>query len=203
MPRSTARVIIVDPVQFFRTGMRTSLTVGKQVVLGEARNLEEALQSLDTLNPDLIITGENIAEHESLEMCREITGRWPNIKMIIYTAHANDLLFLVDAAYVGVAACLLPQSTDEECLAVIDKVTAGQQFYSRDIVTLAFQPITLTMRERDVLKLVAEGKTNREVAEELAVQAATIRSHIQHILQKLNVHSRQEAVWRARHRDLI
>lgn len=200
---STARVIIVDPTQIFCAGMRNCLAAGKHIVLGEARNLEEALQQLETLTPDLIVIGPSFVEHESLELCREILSRWPKIKTIIYTSHANDLLFLVDAVYIGVAACLLPESTDEECLAMIAKVMAGQQFYSRDTLALAFQLIELTVKEREVLKLMAQGKTNREIAAALAVQLATIRSHTQHILQKLNVHSRQQAVWRARHRGLI
>ncbi len=201
--RSTARVIIVDPTHIFCEGMRNCLAAGKHIVLGEARNLEGALQSLDTLHPDLVVIGPNFAEHESLEICREIASRWPTIKTIIFTVHADDPLFLVDAAYVGVAACLPRETTDEECLAVIAKVMAGQQSYSREILALAFQPIELTTKEREVLKLMAEGKTNREIAGALAVQVTTIRSHMQHILQKLSVHNRQEAVWRARHRGLI
>ncbi len=200
---STARVIIVDPTQYFREGMRNCLAAGKHIVLGEARNLDEAQQSLDTLNPDLVVIGQNFAEHESFALCREITSRWPTIKTIIYTKHAGDPLFLVDAAYVGVAACLPPETTDAECLAVITRVMAGQPFFSQEFLALASQPIDLTGRERAVLKLMAEGKTDRKMAGALGLKVPTVRNHAQRILEKLGVHSRQEAVWRARHRGLV
>ncbi len=200
---STARVIIVDPTQYFREGMRNCLAAGKHIALGEARNLGEALQSLDTLNPDLVVIGQNLAEHESLALCREITSRWPTIKTIIYTKHADDPLFQTDAVYAGASACLPIGTSDAECLAAISAVMAGHQLFPREILTEGLQPIDLTPRERAVLKLLAEGKTDREIAHTLTVKTATIRTHTQHILEKLGVHSRQEAVWRARHRGLV
>lgn len=200
---STARVIIVDPTQYFCTGMRNCLAAGKHVVLGEARNLEEALHQLETLNPDLVVIGQNIAEHESLEICREITSRWPHIKTIIYTTLADDPLFQTDAVYAGASACLPIGTGDAECLAAITAVMSGHQLFPREILTEGLHPVALTPREREVLKLLAEGKTDKEIAQTLTLAFRTVRNHAHNILQKLDSRNRHEAVQRAKRRGLV
>ncbi len=115
----------------------------------------------------------------------------------------KDPLFQTDAVYAGASACLPIGTSDAECLAAISAVMAGHQLFPREILAQGLQLIALTPRERAVLKLLAEGKTDREIANALTVKTATIRTHTQHILEKLGVHSRQEAVWRARHRGLV
>lgn len=200
--RLSVRVLLVDPSPLFYAGIRDCLSLGRHVPLGQVGNLEEALRQADTLHPDLIIVGPHLAE-QGLIVCREITKRLPTLKIIIFTEHANELLFQADAVYAGVAACVSPEITDEECLAVIGKVMAGAQLFSHEILSVAFQPIGLTPREREVLKLMAEGKTDRQIARALNLSYSTVRNHAQRILNKLNVHHQQEAVWRARHRGMV
>ncbi len=171
-------------------------------VVGEAGNGKEAMRQADSLHPDLMIVGPHLAE-QGLVVCREIAKRLPTLKTIVFTAHADEPLFQADAAYAGVAACVLPEVTESEILAVVAQVMRGQQSFSRETLSLAFQPIELTPREREVLKLMAEGKTDREIANVLGLSVSTVRNHSKHILEKLNVHHRQEAVWRARHRGIV
>ena len=199
---STARAIVLDPRPLFGNAVRAYLNKGGHTMLSQVLNLEQTLEQIGLHQPNLVIIGPHLAD-SSLAICREINQRWKHIKLIIFTAHANDLLFQADAAYVGVAACLTPDATDEECLNLIEQVMDGQEFFSREIVALGAQPIDLSTKELQVLKLLSEGKTDREIAQKLGVQVSTIHSHAQHILEKLNVHTRQQAVMRARSRGLI
>jgi DNA-binding NarL/FixJ family response regulator len=203
MPETTpVGAVIVEPRSLFCDAIGVCLTKGGYVTLSQAQNLDEAMRQADSLHPDLMIIGPQLTE-ESLVVCREMTKRLPALKVILFTAHADEPLFRADAAYAGVAACLRPESTDEECLAVVRKVMAGQQFFSDGILSLAFQPIGLTPREREVLKLMVEGKTDQQIADILNLKLPTVHNHTQRILEKLGVHHRQEAIWRARHRGLI
>ena len=170
--------------------------------MGQVSNLEEARQQVDALEPNLMILGPHLAE-SGLAICCSITSRTPTLKRILFTAHANDLIFQADAVYAGVNALLFPESTEEDCLETIAKVMAGHQFFSNEVLALAFQQIDLTKRERQVLELVVQEKTDQEIANTLAISRFTIRNHTQRILEKLGVHGRKEAIWRARHRGLI
>jgi DNA-binding NarL/FixJ family response regulator len=203
MPGTTvARAIVVDPRPLFGEGMRACLSKGGHLMLGQALNLEAARQQVDALQPDLVIVGPHLAE-SGLAICRDLTNRLPTLKIILFATHTDDPLFQADAANAGVATCLPPETTDEECLAAIVQVIEGREFFSREIVALGAQPIELSERELEVLRLLAEGKTDREIADALGVQVSTIRSHAQHILEKLSVHTRQEAAKRARNRGLV
>ena len=196
------RAIVADPRPPFGDAMRACLVKGGHVVLNQARDFDEAMRQVDSLHPDLMIVGPHLAL-SSLPACREMIARVPTLKVILITAHADEMLFQADAAHAGIAACLRPETSDEELLAVIAKVMTGEQLFSHEILSLAFQPIKLTARELQVLSHMAEGKTDREIADALNLRFATIRNHTRHILEKLNVHTREEAVWRARARGLV
>lgn len=196
------RAIIVDPRPIFRDVLQACLTKVGCMVVGQFSNLEETRQQVEMLEPDLMILGPHLAE-SGLVVCRVITCHLPTLKTILFTAHADDLLFQVDACHAGVTVLLRPESTKEECLAVIAQVMAGQSFFSQEFLALVSRPIDLTAREREVLRLMAERKTNREIADALGLKGTTVRNHAQRILEKLGVHSRQEAIWRAKHRGLV
>ena len=197
-----ARAIVVDPHPRFGDSMRACLAKGGHVALSQAQYFDEAMHQTNLLQPDLMIVGPHLAQ-SSLPACHAMIARVPTLKGILFTAHADEMLFQADAAHAGIAACLRPETTDEELLAVIAKVMTGEQLFSHEILSLAFQPIRLTARELEVLSRMAEGKTDREIASALNVRFDTVRNHTQHILEKLNVHTRQEAVWRARARGLV
>jgi DNA-binding NarL/FixJ family response regulator len=203
MPETrTARAIIVDPRPLFGEGMRVCLSHGGHTMLGQAANLEEARQQVDALQPDLVIVGPHFAE-SGLALCRDLTNRLPTLRIVLFTLHTDDPLFQADAANAGVAVCLPPETTDEECLAAIAQIMEGREFFPREIVALGAQPIELSEKELEVLRLLADRKKDREIADALGVKVSTVHSHAQHILEKLSVHTRQEAVRRARNRGLV
>ncbi len=194
------RAIVVDPRPLFCVAMRACLAKGGHDVVGQTQ--EDVLQKLDSSGANLVLVGPHMAE-QSLSVCHELSKHAPTVKVILFTGHASDALFLADAVYAGVAACLAPETTSDELLEAIAQVMAGQQLFSREMLEVAFQSIVLTPRELDVLKLMMQEKNDREIGEALSISAATVRNHIQRILEKLNVHSRNEAIWRARHRGIV
>lgn len=203
MPETTfLRAFVIDPRPLFGGAMRACMSKGGHALLGQALTLSEGLSQVDSLQPDLLIVGPHVGE-SGLTICRDIRHRLPTLKIILFTAHADDSLFQADAVYTGVSALVRPESTDAECLAVIAQLKAGQPFFPQEFLALASQPIHLTVRERDVLKLMAEGRTDHEVADALGLKVSTVRNHVQRILEKLSVRSRREAIWRAQRRGLI
>ena len=197
-----ARAIVVDPRLLFGEVLRACLVTGGHKILAETRTSDEALAQIDALHPNLVILGPHLAGN-SLCVCHQVIHHSPAIKVIIFTAHVDEPLFQADAVHAGASACLHAEFTNEELLAVIAQVLAGQRLFSHEILSLAFQPIELTGRERDVLRLMVDGKSDKEIADALRLKFNTVRNHTQHILEKLSVHSRHEAIWRARHRGLV
>ncbi len=177
----TVRAMIVDPRPLFGDLMRACLDKGGHSVLCRVQDFDEAMGCVDSLHPNLMIVGPHLAL-PSLIFCREMNTHAPTLKVIVFTAHADDTLFQADAAYIGISACLYPETTDEELLAKIAKVMRGEQLFSHEILSLAFQPIDLTARELQVLSQMSEGKTDREIANALNMHFDTARNHTQHIL---------------------
>lgn len=172
-------------------------------MVGNARNLAEALLQVETLHPNLVLVGPNLSEEESLSICRAVIKRWAGIKLVVFSAQVDDPLFEADAAHAGASACLLPTLGEEEYLSRIAGVMAGYQLFPREIFTLLYQPEELTSAEHAVLKFLVEGKTKAEIADALKVEVSTVASHQQRILEKLGVHTREEALRRARRRGMV
>lgn len=197
------RIVIVDPSAISYEGMRQFLTEGGYAALSQATGLEDALLQIEQLEPDLLIVGATFAEDESLEICREMSSRFPQVRLIVMSEFARDPLFQADAAYVGASACLPRQTSRNDYLDTVAAVLAGHQLFSREILAHAHQPIRLTEREHQVLRLIAEEKTDRQIADQLTVSINTVRKQSQRVLEKLQVHERREAVRRAKRRGLI
>ncbi len=106
-------------------------------MVGQTQTLEDVLQKLDSSGANLVLVRLHMAE-QSLSMCRELSKHAPTVKVILFTGHASDPLFMADAVYAGAAACLAPETTDDELLAAIAQVMAGQRLFSREILEVAF-----------------------------------------------------------------
>ena len=114
LPQETlARAIILDPSPFFSEGIHSCLNAGGYVTLARAENLDEILQGQDVLFPNLALVGPDFPERDSLFACRELTHRWPGLKIILFSRHANDPLFQADTAHAGASACLPPDATED------------------------------------------------------------------------------------------
>jgi len=197
------RAVVIDPYPVWGEGISSFLSRGGYVILGQARDFEGGLRQLRSLHPNLVVLGPHLGQRQCLALCREITRRWPGIHIILIAEEAQDPQFLIDAVSAGAAACLPGEVEADKLLAVVEAVTAGRAQFSGEVLAQASQPITLTAREQQVLQLMAEGRTDREVAAALGLAVSTIRNHSQRLLEKLGVHSRAEAVRRARRRGWI
>ena len=197
MPVFSIPAIIVDPSSFFLGGLESCLRRNGHTFVS-ACSLAKALHKLKSFTPTLAIVGPNFTETDGLAICRTVSARWPTLKVILYSHHASDPLFQADAFSVGANACLPCNADESQTMAVMSAVLAGHQLFPRNVLTRALQINPLTLREMEVLKLMAKDKTDKEMAIALCLSAATVRNHSQHLLEKLGVHTRHEAVRRAR-----
>ncbi len=211
------RLLIVDDADLFRTVIGSALSAAGFEVVGEATTAADAVLQAKELQPDIVLLDILMPGGSGLEVIGDILLVSPSSKVLLLTASESeaDLLAGVKA---GARGYLTKDTPVPELIAAIDAVAAGgaalsptmagklidvahQLFGHRELLALR-QP-TLTGREIEVLELVAQGNTSRQIAELLFISANTVKNHIRNILDKLGLHSRREAVLYAAREDLI
>lgn len=151
----------------------------------------------------LAIVGPNLGEPVMFHLFRWLHDEKPHVKSILISRQAVDPDFCLDVAANHVQACLPINAPCEDIAqAVLDALT-GTILFSSDMLEQAFQPIKLNPRERDVLRLMAEDKTYKQIADVLTLSSKTVDKHVQSIFKKLNVHDHDAAVARAHRRKLL
>ena len=205
-----ARVVIADDHELARAGLRTML-IGQHgiEVLAEAKNGREALEFCRRLQPDLALVDVRMPDMDGLATCRSIKQEAPATHVILVTMHENPH-YLLEALRAGASAYVLKDVTQRELLATIRRVLRGESVLDPDIMVRVLghmtgdlprqahlSPVQLSPREREVLQLLAQGLTNREIARALTVSASTVKIHVEHILAKLGVSDRTQAAVRA------
>jgi DNA-binding NarL/FixJ family response regulator len=208
--RGPARLVIADDHELARAGLRTML-IGQHgmQLLAEAKNGREALELCRRLQPDLALIDVRMPDMDGLATCRSIKQEAPATHVILVTMHENPH-YLVEALRAGASAYVLKDVTQRELLYTIRRVLRGESVLDPDIVVrvLGHMPSNmpyqanlsvaqLSPREREVLQLLAQGLTNREIARSLTVSASTVKIHVEHILAKLGVSDRTQAAVRA------
>jgi DNA-binding NarL/FixJ family response regulator len=205
-PPGPARMVIADDHELARAGLRSMLEGDRGVVVvGEATNGAEAVELCQQLKPDLALLDVRMPDMDGLAATRVIRQVSPETRIVIVTTHENPEYLLV-ALKAGAAGYLLKDVTRHDLLATIRRVLRGEAVLSGEIATRTLQQITsqqtrpdglvperLTPRERDVLKLVVEGQTNRQIAERLSLSIGTVKIHVEHIIAKLGVSDRTQA----------
>lgn len=221
-------MLIADDHALVREGMRTMLTSEPNLeVIGEAENGREALEMCRKLCPDLVLMDVRMPEMDGLTATKEIKGECPETSVLIITTHESPE-YLMDAIRAGAAGYVLKDSSKRQLLDAVQGVLSGdsplnQELAMRLLQRLAdekrqnMEPLTesikkrqeetlvepLTDREIEVLRLLALGKTNRQVAQELLVSLSTIKTHIQRVIIKLGVSDRTQAAVRAAELGLL
>ena len=198
------RILITDDHTIVREGLRTFINTepGMEVV-GEAVNGAEAVKKALELKPDVILMDMAMPLMSGLEAIIKIKEHWPTSKILVLTSFSDDDT-VFPAIKAGALGYLLKNATPERLLEAIRDVHQGKTAISVDIANkliLELQresslPPTedpLTNRELDVLKLVAQGMTNQEIAEELVISEGTVRTHVSNILSKLHLANRTQA----------
>lgn len=207
------RVMVVDDHLVVRQGFATFLKAFPDLVLvGDAQNGLEATQVCDVLLPDVILMDMMMPVMNGLEATRIIRDRHPQTQIIALTSFTNDAQLVQDALEAGAIGYLFK---DVSVKALADAVRAaheGQPVLAPEATRLLIQARTrptpqtayrLSEREREVLALMAEGMSNKEIAERLVISLSTIKFHVSSILSKLNAASRTEAVSIANRHHLV
>ena len=194
------RIIIADDHVLFRQGLK-SLLAGRSdlEVIGEASDGLQLLDLLDRSLPDIILLDISMPNLRGIEAIHEIKKAHPHVKILILTMH-NDKQYLEQAISAGARGYLLKEDADTELFSAIEKVRRGRIYVSPNlleeltddwVLTLRGEPNVslevehLTIREKEVLKLIAEGKGSKEIAGLLFISTRTVERHRANIMQKL------------------
>jgi NarL family two-component system response regulator LiaR len=204
MTQAPIRVLIVDDHAIVRKGIRALLDQVEQIeVVGEARDGQEAVTRAASLRPDVILMDLVMPEMDGIAAIRHITADQPEARILVLTSFTGDDQ-VFPAIKAGALGYLLKDSDPEELLAAIESVHRGEPSLSPAIAQKVLvelrqpsdrppTPDPLTDREVEVIRLVAKGLSNQEIAERLTVTEATVRAHVSNILSKLHLANRTQA----------
>ena len=213
------RVLVADDQELYRRGLDVVLSTEEDIsVVAEAGNGEEAVQRAIECAPDIVLMDIKMPKIDGIEAAHQIKESVPSTKIIMLTVSDDDT-HLYDAIKAGANGYLLKDLAIEEVPEAIRKVYAGESLISPSMASKLLTEFSslsrkveqrqqlntpvLTAREIEVLKLVAKGMSNREIADELYISENTVKNHVRNILEKLHLHSRMEAVLYAMREQII
>ena len=205
-----ARLVIADDHELSRAGLRAMLTGQRGLeVVGEAANGREALALCRRLQPDLALIDVRMPEMDGLATCRSIKQECPATSVILITVYEKSE-YLIEALKAGAAGFLLKDITQPELITSIRRVLRRESLLNSEVVVRLLGhldgetssreellPKQLSEREYEVLRLLVQGKTNPEIAQQLTISVGTVKIHVEHILAKLRVSDRTQAAVRA------
>jgi DNA-binding NarL/FixJ family response regulator len=207
------RVLLVDDHDLFRTGLKTLLEEQGIRVVGEAANGQTALRLVSELAPEVVIMDLNMPGLSGVATTREVTSLSPLTRVVVLTISSDDN-DVMDAVMAGACGYLLKDSSIHDLVGGIRAAAAGESLISPQIAAKVLQRLRaqgtsadvaekvtaeLSDREIEVLKLIANGKDNAEIARELFISPKTVKNHISNILMKLQIENRiQAAVYAVR-----
>jgi len=206
------RVLVVDDHHVVREGLRRMLEMENGIqVIGEARSGEEAIAKAISLSPDVIVMDLKMPGMDGITATREIKERLPNVGILVLTLYAED--FVKQAVEAGVSGYLLKDSDCEQITQAIHQVYEGlcpiAPSLTRDLVmeyaelSRSSRASILTKRQLEILRLIAEGESGKEIGNLLFISTSTVKREIRQILSKLKVNDRAQAVSEAIKRRLI
>jgi len=211
------QVLLVDDHTILREGVRSLLEGEPDMrVVGEARDGMEAVEQVDALAPDVVIMDMVMPRMNGLEATVEIKRRHPEVKILILSMYDDDE-YVQQIIQAGAAGYVLKRVAADDLVKAIREVYGGASFLYPPIAAKLIEDYVrkargseagepaepLTAREREVLRLIAEGNTNAEIAEKLTVSKKTVESHRANIMRKLDLHTVTELVKYALRRGLI
>lgn len=211
------RVLLADDHNVVRAGLRSLLERQPNLtVIGEAEDGRQTVDLAGSLDPDVVIMDIGMPILNGIEATRQITHKHPTTSVVILSMHSDEA-YVMRAIKAGARAYLLKDSAEADLMRAIDAVWQGKSFFSPKISRMLLEDHIrllerhgledsyelLTTREREILQLLAEGKTNKEVAGMLNLSLHTVETHRGNILQKLNLHSSAELVLYAVRKGII
>jgi two-component system response regulator NreC len=211
------RVLLADDHTILRAGLKMMLNAQPDIeVIGEASDGRQAVLAAQRLEPDVILMDITMPECNGIEATRQVKRVLPETRVLVLTMHENEE-YLFQMLRAGAAGYMLKEAADTELISAIRVVSSGRFYLSPSAQSMMVSDYlqrvrtgeerdsysALTEREREILKLVAEGYTNNQIGERLFISPKTVDTHRTHIMDKLNLHSRAELVKYAMRRGLL
>lgn len=206
---SKIRILLADDHAILRAGLVRLLSEESDFeVVGEADNGREAVQKVQELHPDIVLMDIGMPVMNGMEATKQIKKRDQDVKILVLTMHDNEE-YLFQFLQAGASGYVLKKAADSDLVNAIHVVNRGDCFLYPSAAKMVVEDYleklkhgqeptssfdTLTDREREILTLVAEGYTNREIAEALFISVKTVETHKANIMEKLNLHKRAELV---------
>ena len=211
------RIVLADDHTILREGLRALLSVDPNFeIVGEAANGREAVRCVEKLGPDLLLMDLSMPRMSGMDAISEIKKRYPETKIIALTVH-NTEEYLLSTLQAGADGYVLKDATHDELIMAIHNVMAGKPYLSPGISDKVIEGYLegkenslsvsswqrLSQREREVLKLIAEGCKNKEIAEDLCISLKTVEKHRANLMKKLDLHNAAGLTVYAMERGLI
>jgi DNA-binding NarL/FixJ family response regulator len=205
-PAAKARVLVVDDHALLRTGVANIINQEPDLqVVGEAGNGAEAVEAYERHQPDVTLLDLRMPVMEGVEAVRRIRERDPNARVVVLTTYDTDDE-IARALKAGAKAYALKDISADELVRCIRDVLAGKTYIAPAAAAKLAEGVTrvrLTPRELAALRLMADGRANKEIASELGISERTVKTHLGHLFEKLGVTSRTEAIKIATRRGLV
>ena len=197
------RIVLAEDHTILREGLRALLSADPNFeIIGEAPDGREAVRCVEKLEPDLLLMDLSMPRMSGMDAIREIKKRYPDIKIIALTVHKTEE-YLLATLQAGADGYVLKDATHDELVLAIKNVMGGKSYLSPGVSEKVIEGYlegkesnrarspweTLSQREREVLKLIAEGYKNKEIAEDLCISLKTVEKHRANLMKKLDLHN--------------
>ena len=208
---SKIKIIVVDDHQLFREGIISLLSKNEELdIVGEAASAKELFSILEIKKAHVVLIDISMPETNGLEAIKECRDKYPDVKFIVLTMHAEGQ-YVVKAVRNGAFGYLIKNANENELITAIREVSIGKKHFNNEISQLMIGNMAiegeshkkLSDREMEVIQLVSEGQTTKEIADQLFVSARTVETHRVNMMKKLNVQNTAELIKKAAHLKLI
>jgi DNA-binding NarL/FixJ family response regulator len=198
------RVVLVDDHEVVREGLRALLDADEEIeVVGEAGTVSDAVRRVGYESPDVVVLDVRLPDGSGIEACREIRARWPEVRVLMLTSFADDEA-LFSSIMAGASGYVLKQIKGSDLISSVKRVGRGESLLDPEMTERVFRRIRgeepddpllarLSNQERKILDLIAEGLTNRQIAERMFLAEKTVKNYVSNVLAKLDMSRRSEA----------
>ena len=208
-------IFFVDDHQIVRDGIKKLLQVVPEITIsGEASNGKELLEKIASTDTDIIIMDISIPDISGIELTKQICKKYPKIKVLILSMYTKDI-FIINAIAAGAKGYLPKNTTRDELIKAINEIYNGNEYYNdtiskailgnyiSDIRQIKKTGDVLSVREKEILQMVAEGHLNKEIADKYFLSIRTVESHKNHIMRKLGIKNYMELIKYAVRNNII
>jgi DNA-binding NarL/FixJ family response regulator len=194
------KIVLVDDHEVVRQGLKTLIDSQDDLdVVGEAGDVDNAIRQVGYHSPDVVVMDVRLPDGTGVEACREIRSRWPEVKVLMLTSYADEEA-LVSSIMAGASGYVLKRIDSTDLVDAVRRVGKGESLLDPNLTDRLFARIRgdepddpllarLSPQERKILDLIAEGKTNRQIAEELFLAEKTVKNYVSNLLSKLEMSS--------------